>query len=85
MKTVKVLAAKQAGELAVELRGQGQDRVRMVLQNTSSKRLRTFRAPVSLSAAILRSISLICRRARSDMRTLINARVRITPRPPRLK
>jgi len=48
--TVKVLAAKQAGELAVELRGQGQDRVRMVLQNTSAKRLKVV-LPAGLVAA----------------------------------
>jgi hypothetical protein len=38
-RTVKVLAAKQAGDLALEVRGQGQDRVRMVLKNTSAGRL----------------------------------------------
>ena len=48
--TVKVLAAKQAGDLAVELRGQGQDRVRMVLQNTSAKRLNVV-LPAGLVAA----------------------------------
>jgi hypothetical protein len=51
--TVKVLAAKRAGELAVELRGQGQDRVRMVLTNTSAKRLNVVLPPglVAASAA----------------------------------
>ena len=48
--TVKILAAKQAGDLAVELRGQGQDRVRMVLQNTSAKRLNVV-LPAGLVAA----------------------------------
>jgi hypothetical protein len=48
--TVKVLAAKQLGDLAVELRGQGQDRVRMVLQNTSARRLNVV-LPAGLVAA----------------------------------
>ncbi len=48
--TVKVLVAKEAGDLAVELRGQGQDRVRMVLQNTSDKRLNVV-LPAGLVAA----------------------------------
>ncbi len=48
--TVKVLAAKQAGDLAVEVRGHGQDRVRMVLQNTSTKRLNVV-LPAGLVAA----------------------------------
>ena len=48
--TVKVLAAKQAGDLALELRGQGQDRVRMVLKNTSARRLNVV-LPAGLVAA----------------------------------
>src|SRR4051812_16029074 len=48
--TVKVLAAKDAGDLSVELRGQGQDRVRMVLRNTSSRRLNVL-LPAGLVAA----------------------------------
>jgi hypothetical protein len=48
--TVQVLAAKQAGDLAVEVRGQGQDRVRMVLRNTSAKRLNVV-LPAGLVAA----------------------------------
>jgi len=48
--TVKVLEAKQAGDLTVDLRGQGQDRVRMVLRNTSAKRLRVV-LPAGLVAA----------------------------------
>ena len=48
--TVKVLAAKQAGDLALELRGQGEDRVRMVLRNTSSRRLNVV-LPAGLVAA----------------------------------
>jgi len=49
-RTVKVLAAKQAGDLALEVRGQGQDRVRMVLRNTSSRRLNVV-LPAGLVAA----------------------------------
>src|SRR5262249_40497075 len=53
VQTVKVLAARQAGDLAVELRGHGQDQVRMVLRNTSSKRLNVVIPPglVAASAA----------------------------------
>jgi hypothetical protein len=48
--TVQVLAAKQAGDLSVELRGRGEDRVRMVLRNTSAKRLNVV-LPAGLVAA----------------------------------
>jgi len=48
--TAKIIDAKQAGDLAVELRGQGQDRVRMVLKNTSAKRLNVV-IPAGLVAA----------------------------------
>lgn len=48
--TVKVLDAKQAGDLALELRGQGQDRVRVALKNTSAKRLNVV-LPAGLVAA----------------------------------
>jgi hypothetical protein len=48
--TVKVLEAKQSGDLALELRGQGQDRVRMVLRNTSARRLNVV-LPAGLVAA----------------------------------
>src|SRR4051794_22591692 len=48
--TVKVLAAKQAGDLSLELRGQGQERVRMVLRNTSTRRLNVV-LPAGLVAA----------------------------------
>jgi len=48
--TVKIVDAKQAGDLALELRGQGQDRVRMVLKNTSAKRLNVV-LPAGLVAA----------------------------------
>jgi hypothetical protein len=49
--TVKVLAAKQAGALAVELRGQGQDKVRMALRNTSDKRLNVVLPPGLVAAS----------------------------------
>jgi hypothetical protein len=43
--TVKVLEAEKAGTLAVEVRGQGQDRVRVSLRNTSAKRLNVVLPP----------------------------------------
>src|SRR5947209_2080925 len=43
--TVGVLEARRAGDLAVEVRGQGQDRVRIALRNTSSKRLNVVLPP----------------------------------------
>ncbi len=43
--TVKVLDAEKAGTLAVEVRGQGQDRVRVTLKNTSTKRLNVVLPP----------------------------------------
>ena len=43
--TVKVLDAEKAGTLAVEVRGQGQDRVRVSLKNTSAKRLNVVLPP----------------------------------------
>jgi hypothetical protein len=49
--TVKVLAAKKTGDLAVELRGQGQDKVRMVLKNTSAKRLNVVLPPGLVAAS----------------------------------
>jgi hypothetical protein len=49
--TVDVLAAKRAGELAVELRGQGQEKVRMVLKNTSAKRLNVVLPPGLVAAS----------------------------------
>ncbi len=50
---VKVLDAEKAGSLAVDVRGQGQDRVRVSLRNTSSKRLHVVIPPglVAASAA----------------------------------
>jgi hypothetical protein len=51
--TVRVLDAKRSGELSLELRGQGQDRVRVSLRNTSTKRLNVILPPglVASSAA----------------------------------
>src|SRR6185312_6225973 len=43
--TVKVLDAEKAGTLAVEVRGQGQERVRVTLKNTSGKRLNVVLPP----------------------------------------
>jgi len=43
--TVKVLDAEKAGTITVEVRGQGQDRVRVALRNTSSKRLNVVLPP----------------------------------------
>jgi hypothetical protein len=43
--TVKVLEAEKAGTLAVEVRGQGQDRVRVTLKNNSAKRLNVVLPP----------------------------------------
>jgi hypothetical protein len=49
--TIDVLAAKRAGELTVELRGQGQEKVRMVLKNTSAKRLNVVLPPGLVAAS----------------------------------
>ncbi len=43
--TVKVLDAEKAGTLAVEVRGQGQDRIRIALRNVSAKRLNVVLPP----------------------------------------
>lgn len=43
--TVKVLDARKAGDLSVEVRGNGPDRVRFTLHNTSSKRLNVVIPP----------------------------------------
>lgn len=42
---VSVLDARDAGDLAVEVRGHGQDKVRMLLRNTSAKRLNVVLPP----------------------------------------
>jgi hypothetical protein len=51
--TVSVLDARKGGDLAVEVRGAGQDRVKMTLRNTSAKRLNVVVPPglVASSAA----------------------------------
>jgi len=43
--TVKVLDAEKAGTISVEVRGQGQDRVRVAIRNTSAKRLNVVLPP----------------------------------------
>jgi len=43
--TVGILEASKAGDLVVEARGSGQDRVRLALQNNSSKRLKVVIPP----------------------------------------
>jgi hypothetical protein len=48
--TVKILAARKAGDIEVELRGQGQERVRMVLTNTSPRRLNVVLPPGLVAA-----------------------------------
>jgi hypothetical protein len=51
--TVSVLDARKAGDLAVEVRGAGQDHVKVTLKNTSAKRLNVLLPPglVASSAA----------------------------------
>jgi len=43
--SVKILDAKKAGDLAVELRGRGQSAVSMTIKNTSSRRLNVVLPP----------------------------------------
>ncbi len=43
--TVEVLEARKSGDLSLDVRGSGQDRVRMSLQNTSAKRLNVVLPP----------------------------------------
>src|SRR4051812_35128626 len=43
--TVRVLDARRAGDVALEVRGQGQDRVKIAIRNTSSKRLNVVLPP----------------------------------------
>jgi hypothetical protein len=49
--TVKILDARKAGDLNVELRGRGQAQVRMVLKNTSTKRLNVVIPPGLVAAS----------------------------------
>lgn len=49
--TVRVLDARQAGDIALEARGQGQDRVRISIRNTSAKRLNVVLPPGLVAAS----------------------------------
>lgn len=49
--TVRVLDAKQSGDIALEVRGQGQDRVRVSIRNTSNKRLNVVLPPGLVAAS----------------------------------
>jgi len=50
--TVKVLEAQKAGTLAVEVRGQGEDRVRVTLKNNSTKRLNVVIPPGLVASSV---------------------------------
>jgi len=52
-KTVRVLEAKQSGELSLDIRGQGQDRVRVAIRNTSDKRLNVVLPPGLVASSAL--------------------------------
>jgi len=49
--TVKVLEARDAGDLKLDIHGQGQDRVRLAIRNTSAKRLNVVLPPGLVAAA----------------------------------
>ncbi|WP_422931198.1 hypothetical protein [Singulisphaera sp. PoT] len=49
--TVDILKASQAGDLVIEARGNGQDRVRLGLKNTSTKRLKVVIPPGLVASA----------------------------------
>jgi len=49
--TVKILEAQKAGDLKVEARGHGQERVRISLRNTSAKRLNVVLPPGLVAAS----------------------------------
>jgi hypothetical protein len=49
--TVKILDARKSGDLGVELRGHGQAQVRMILKNTSAKRLNVVIPPGLVAAS----------------------------------
>jgi hypothetical protein len=51
--TVKVLDAEKAGTIAVEVRGQGAERVRVTLKNKSSKRLNVVIPPGLVASSTL--------------------------------
>jgi len=50
--TVDVLAAQKSGDLTLDVRGSGQDRVRMTLQNTSAKRLNVVLPPGLVASSL---------------------------------
>jgi len=50
--TVDVLAAQKSGDLTLDVRGSGQDRVRMALQNTSAKRLNVVLPPGLVASSL---------------------------------
>jgi len=49
--TVRVLDARQAGDVELEVRGQGQDRVQIAIRNTSQKRLNVVLPPGLVAAS----------------------------------
>jgi hypothetical protein len=49
--TVRVLDARQAGDIDLEVRGHGQDRVRIAIRNTSKKRLNVVLPPGLVAAS----------------------------------
>ena len=52
-RTVRVLDAKKAGDLALDVRGQGQGRVKVAIKNTSEKRLNVVLPPGLVAASAL--------------------------------
>jgi hypothetical protein len=52
VETVGVLAAQQAGDLTLKLRGQGQDKVRFSVRNNSAKRLNVVLPPGLVAASV---------------------------------
>ena len=50
-KTVRILEANQAGDLVLEARGQGRDRVRITVRNTSERRLNVVLPPGLVAAS----------------------------------
>src|SRR5512135_7081 len=50
-KTVRIPEAKPAGDLALEVRGQGQDRIHVAIRNTSDKRLNVVIPPGLVAAS----------------------------------
>jgi len=50
--TVRVLDARKAGDIELEVRGQGQDRVRLAIRNTSEKRLNVLLPPGLVASSL---------------------------------